>query len=91
MIGPRQVMPWDAVFGASLGNERKREGETKMRRVLVLALLALVLPIAAWADTISFTNQNGSLNISNAGITSIGSQLLSWQTTTAALGHLLVR
>ena len=79
----------DAVFGVNLGNDRKREGETKMRRVLVLALLALALPIGAWADTISFTNQNGSLNISSAGITSIGSQLLSWQTTTAALGHSL--
>src|ERR1019366_5024493 len=40
------------------------KGGTKMRRVLVLGLLALALPIAAWANTISFTNQNGGLNIS---------------------------
>ena len=60
-----------------------------MRRVLLLALLALALPIAAWANTISFTNQNGELNISNTGITSIGSQLLTWGFTAATPGHSL--
>jgi len=72
-----------------------------MRRVLLLALLALALPIAAWANTISFTNQNGELNISGmAGtggmgtigvstITSIGSQLLTWGHTAATAGHSL--
>jgi len=72
-----------------------------MRRVLLLALLALALPIAAWANTISFTNQNGELNISGmAGtggmgtigvstITSIGSQLLTWGFTAATPGHSL--
>ena len=72
-----------------------------MRRVLVLGLLALALPIAAWANTISFTNQNGGLNISGmAGtgglgtigvstITSIGSQLMTWGLTAATSGHSL--
>jgi PEP-CTERM motif len=60
-----------------------------MRRVLLLALLALALPIAAWANTISFTNQNGEISISNAGITSIGSQLLTWGFTAATHGHSL--
>jgi len=74
---------------------------TNMKRVLILALLALGLPIAAWANTISFTNQNGELGISGmAGtggmgtiglstITSTGSQLLSWAYTTAPAGHSL--
>ena len=72
-----------------------------MRRVLILGLLVLALPISAWANTISFTNQNGELNISGmAGtggmgtigvstITSIGSQLLTWGFKAAATGHSL--
>lgn len=46
-----------------------------MRRVLVLALLALALPMAAWADGINLMNQFGSISISSSGITSVGSQL----------------
>jgi len=46
-----------------------------MRRVLVLALLALALPMAAWASGIDITNQYGNISISAAGISSIGSQL----------------
>ena len=49
-----------------------------MRRVLVLALLSLVLPIATWADIITFGNQYGSISVLTTGITSTGSQLLSW-------------
>ena len=49
-----------------------------MRRVVVLALLALALPMAAWASGIDLTNQFGSISISTAGITSRGSQLRSW-------------
>jgi len=72
-----------------------------MRRGLVLALLALALPIAAWANTIPFTNQNGGLNISGmAGtggmgmigvstISSIQSQLHTWGTTAATHAHAL--
>jgi hypothetical protein len=64
-----------------------------MRRVVViLALLALALPMAAWADTITTTNQTGTIAISGMSgtgglgtvgtstITSAGSQLtaFSW-------------
>src|ERR1700675_2359058 len=60
-----------------------------MRRVVVLALLALALPIAAWADNIDLTNQFGTISISNAGISSIGSQLKSYNGITATAGHSL--
>jgi len=60
-----------------------------MRRVLVLALLSLVLPIAAWADTITFTNQYGSISVLSTGITSTGSQLLTWGTFSAAPNNAL--
>jgi PEP-CTERM motif-containing protein len=69
-----------------------------MRRVLVLALLALALPIAAWADGIDITNEFGTVAISaiNGGlgtigvttITSKGSQLTQWNSTTGHLGTL---
>jgi hypothetical protein len=49
-----------------------------MRRVLVLALLALALPMAAWADGITLTNQFGSISVFASGITSTGSQLMSF-------------
>jgi hypothetical protein len=60
-----------------------------MRRVVVLAILALALPIAAWADGIDLTNQFGSISISIAGITSTGSQLKSFNGITAPPGHSL--
>jgi hypothetical protein len=60
-----------------------------MRRVLVLALLALALPMAAWADGIDLVNQFGSISISNAGITSVGSQLKQFNGVTADPGHSL--
>lgn len=46
-----------------------------MRRALVLALVSLALPMAAWADGIDLVNKFGTIAISNAGITSKGSQL----------------
>jgi hypothetical protein len=49
-----------------------------MRRVLVLALLALALPMAAWADGITLTNEYGSISVFASGITSRGSQLMSF-------------
>jgi hypothetical protein len=70
-----------------------------MRRVVVLALLAMVLPIAAWADGISITNQGGTVLISNMSgtnglgtigastITSKGSELTQWNSTTGHLGY----
>jgi hypothetical protein len=60
-----------------------------MRRVLVLALLALALPMAAWADGIDLVNKAGSISISAAGITSIGSQLRQFNGVVAAPGHSL--
>src|ERR1700686_1324047 len=60
-----------------------------MRRVVVLVLLALALPIAAWADGITLTNQFGTVSVSAAGVTSFGSQLHSYNNIVAAPGHSL--
>ncbi|MFY9559261.1 MAG: PEP-CTERM sorting domain-containing protein [Terriglobales bacterium] len=60
-----------------------------MRRVLVLALLALALPMAAWADGIDLVNKFGTISISAAGITSKGSQLKQFNGVVAAPGHSL--
>jgi hypothetical protein len=60
-----------------------------MRRVVVLVLLALALPIAAWADGITLTNQFGTVSVSTAGISSFGSQLKSFNGISAAPGHSL--
>jgi len=60
-----------------------------MRRVLVLALLALALPMAAWADGIDLVNRFGSISISASGITSVGSQLKQFNGVTATTGHSL--
>ena len=59
------------------------------RVVLGLALLALVLPIAARADGIELTNQYGTVTILDSGITSRGSQLLSFNGIHAPKGHAL--
>jgi hypothetical protein len=53
-----------------------------MRRVVVLlALLALALPVAAWADGITFVNQYGTIAISDMagtnGMGTIGASVLS--------------
>ena len=60
-----------------------------MRRVVLLALLALALPIAAWADTIDIVNQYGSLKVSTSGITSTNSQMRSFEKFKAPVGHML--
>lgn len=60
-----------------------------MRRVVVLALLALALPMAAWADDITLTNLFGSISVSNSGIASVGSQLHSFNSIVAPSGHSL--
>ena len=60
-----------------------------MRRVVVLALLALALPMTAWADDITLTNWFGSISIKNSGITSVGSQLHSFNSIVAPAGHSL--
>jgi hypothetical protein len=49
-----------------------------MRRALVLALVSLTLPMAAWANGIDLLNHFGTITISNAGITSKGSQLFQF-------------
>src|SRR5882762_10778537 len=46
-----------------------------MRRALVLALVSLTLPMAAWANGIDLFNKFGTITISNAGMVSKGSQL----------------
>ena len=58
-----------------------------MRRVLVLALLAMVLPVAAMADGIQIVNKNGSISISPAGIVSKGSHLHQFNGVIAQPGH----
>jgi len=60
-----------------------------MRRVVVLALLALALPMAAWADGIVLTNQFGSVSVTAAGIVSTQSQLKSFNGVVAPAGHSL--
>jgi hypothetical protein len=60
-----------------------------MRRVVVLALLALALPIATWADTITLTNQFGTVSMTNAGIVSKGMQLTSFNGIVPPPGHSL--
>jgi hypothetical protein len=63
-----------------------------MRRVVVLTLLALALPIAAWAGTIDITNQFGSASVTSAGVV-VGatqySHLMSWNgfSTGGTIGH----
>jgi hypothetical protein len=64
-------------------------GGTKMKRVLICALLAAALPMAAWANGIDFTNKGGGLSISNAGIVSIGLRLHSYNGIVASPGHAL--
>jgi PEP-CTERM motif-containing protein len=71
------------------GKEEKFGRELTMRRVVVLGLLALALPIAAWADGITLTNQFGTVSVSAAGVSSFGSQLNSFNGVSAAPGHSL--
>jgi hypothetical protein len=60
-----------------------------MKRVGFLALLALALPITAWADAIDITNQFGSISLSSTGIVSKGSQMKAFNGITAPSGHAL--
>jgi PEP-CTERM motif-containing protein len=60
-----------------------------MRRVVALALMAMILPIAASATGIDIVNRFGSISISAAGISSIHSQLHSFNGITAGKGHSL--
>jgi hypothetical protein len=58
-----------------------------MKAVLFLIVLTIALPLTAFADGIVLTNQGGNVAISNAGITSIGSQLRSFNGIVAPSGH----
>jgi hypothetical protein len=75
------------IFQGEIG-KKNWEG-IQMRRVVVLALLALALPMAAWADGITLTNDFGSISVTSAGITSRGGQLESFNGITAPPGHSL--
>lgn len=46
-----------------------------MKRVFLTAVLALALPLAAYADNVEFTDHSGTLSGSAAGLTLIGSKL----------------
>jgi hypothetical protein len=74
-----------------MGKTKKSLEGINMRRVVVLALLAtaLALPIAAWADDIGITNQFGSISVSSAGVSTVGSELLTFGSFAAAAGHSL--
>jgi hypothetical protein len=60
-----------------------------MKAALVLMVLALALPLAAFADGIVLVNQFGTIAISNAGITLTGSQLTTFNGVVAPRGHSL--
>jgi PEP-CTERM motif len=80
----------DTKFHGEKRERRKIWEGIKMRRVVVLVLLALALPIAAWADGITLiTNQLGTVSVSAAGVSSFGSQLKSFNGVLAAPGHSL--
>ncbi|MGA7046848.1 MAG: PEP-CTERM sorting domain-containing protein [Candidatus Sulfotelmatobacter sp.] len=46
-----------------------------MKRIVLMALLTLALPLAAFANQIDFTNHGGTISGSSAGLTLIGSDL----------------
>jgi len=46
-----------------------------MKRIVLMALLALALPLAAFANNVDFTNHGGNLSGSSAGLTLSGSEL----------------
>jgi len=62
-------------------------GDSNMKAALILIVLALASPLTAFADGIVLTNQGGNIAISNAGISSIGSQLRSFNGIVAPAGH----
>jgi hypothetical protein len=60
-----------------------------MKAALLLIVLALALPLTAFADGIVLTNQYGNIAISNAGISSTGSELRSFNGIVAPPHHSL--
>src|ERR1022692_1602212 len=94
----RRPIPLARQLKVNLGRKKILEGLHMRRVVVVLALLALALPMAAWADDISIVNQAGNIAISNmtgtggAGtigastVTSNQSQLTSFDGFTSSKG-----
>ena len=61
-----------------------------MKRVtIILGLLMLLLPLAAWADVIDLTNQGGYVTFTNAGLVSAQSELVSFNGISAPKGSAL--
>jgi PEP-CTERM motif-containing protein len=61
-----------------------------MKKVLFCALLlAVALPMTAWADGIDFTNNDGAASISNSGVALLNSHLHSYNGIVASPGHSL--
>jgi hypothetical protein len=48
-----------------------------MKRIILLALLAMALPVAAFAGSVDFTNSGGVLSGSSAGMSLSGSELIA--------------
>jgi PEP-CTERM motif-containing protein len=57
------------------------------RAIIIVGLLALLLPVAAWADTIDLTNQGGTVTFTDSGVISKGSELISFDGIQAPHGH----
>ena len=60
-----------------------------MRRLTLLLTMSLATVIAARADGIDLTNKYGTVTITNSGIVSVGSELMSFNGITAPPGHSL--
>jgi len=60
-----------------------------MRRVVLLALVALLVPISAWAGGINLVNEKGVIYLSESGLTTTGSLLMQYNNIQAAQGHAL--
>jgi hypothetical protein len=60
-----------------------------MRRVAILALAALLLPMLAWADGLYIVNQYGTITISDAGLISSQSELKQFNNIKAGKNHSL--
>src|ERR1700690_873001 len=95
----RRPIPLGRQLKVNLGRKNFLEGLHMRRVVVVLALLALALPMAAWADDISILNKAGNIVISDmtgtGGLGTIGSstvtsnqsQLTSFDGFTGTLGR----
>jgi hypothetical protein len=59
-----------------------------MRRVILLVLLALAVPLAASASSIDITNEGGSITSSNGGLALSGSTIVVYNAGTVITGSL---